>query len=56
MGAMLIDILKRDETREFLLKAGGTPYPGDSDLLLKRLLARIESWKRAITLAKIEQL
>jgi len=50
------EILKRDETRAFLLKAGGVPYPGDRDVLHKRMLARIESWKRAIAVAKIKQL
>jgi tripartite-type tricarboxylate transporter receptor subunit TctC len=52
----LNDILKRDETREFLLKAGGVPHPGSSESLHKQMLARIESWERAITLAKIKKL
>ena len=50
------EILKRKETREFLLTAGGVPYPGDRDVLKQRMLARIESWKRAIALAGIKQL
>jgi tripartite-type tricarboxylate transporter receptor subunit TctC len=53
---LLNDILKRDETREFLLKAGGVPYPGTSELLRQRMLVTIERWKRAISLAKIEKL
>lgn len=53
---LLNDILKRDATREFLLTAGGVPYPGTSELLGQRMQATIERWKRAIALAKIEQL
>ena len=52
----LNDILRRPETREFLLKAGGTPYPGGSAVLRERMLTTIERWKRAIMLGKIPQL
>lgn len=53
---LLNEILKRDETRAFLLKAGGMPYPGTSQLLHERMLATIEKWKRAATIGKIPQL
>ncbi|MDH7795903.1 MULTISPECIES: tripartite tricarboxylate transporter substrate binding protein [unclassified Beijerinckia] len=53
---LLNDILKRDETRAFLLKAGGMPYPGTSQILHERMLVTIEKWKRAAMIGKIPQL
>lgn len=54
--SLLNDILKRDATRAFLLKAGGVPYPGTSKLLHERMLATIEKWKRAADIGKIPKL
>lgn len=53
---LLNDILARDETRAFLLKAGGMPYPGTSQILHERMLVTIEKWRRAAVIGKIPQL
>jgi len=52
----LNEVLKRDETRQFLLKAGGTPFVGTSRQLHDRMLATIERWRHGMALAKIPQL
>lgn len=56
LESLLNDILKRDATRAFLLKAGGVPYPGTSKLLHERMLATIEKWRRAADIGKIPKL
>jgi tripartite-type tricarboxylate transporter receptor subunit TctC len=50
---LVIEIAKRDETRNFLKTFAGEPYPGDAEALAKTRDQTIKDWKYFVDLAKI---